>query len=102
MRCPVCNETKRGLWNLNRHHRSHFKDAQTVVCNGVPIERAAEYGIDLATATVEEFDGALRVGTFCRTTCSRKDVLIRHLKNPKCSCVNDALPAEWYATVRDL
>ena len=50
----------------------------------------------VCTSTVQDFGGQQRIGAMCRRTFSRKDALVRHLKNPKCKCVCDVLPAEEY------
>ncbi|KIP03482.1 hypothetical protein PHLGIDRAFT_238039 [Phlebiopsis gigantea 11061_1 CR5-6] len=101
-RCPLCPETVRRPDDLDRHYRGHFQSPPTAICNGVRIERAAEYGIDVATSEVEEFDGVFRVGVYCRAAFTRKDALVRHLKNPKFPCVGDIIPAAAYAGIKDL
>ena len=107
MRCPICNRKfagKRRPSDLERHYKCHFpaggEDAK-FVCNGVRLDRAAEYGVaDLETA--QTLKGEVRVGRFCAMTFSRKDALLRHVRNPNLSCVCDVLPAEEYSGIKPL
>lgn len=86
--CPTCGfvpASKRAP-DLRRHMNTHRADVthQTWVCCGVPVEEAGEYGIgDTSKQYVHK--GRDMVGG-CMQSFSRKDALMRHLKNDKIDC----------------
>lgn len=72
--------------DLKRHIAGHFQSIENVCC-GVRLEEAQQYGATDFSKTAE-FQGELRTGG-CWQVFSRRDALIRHLKNPKKKCVTD-------------
>ena len=78
---------------LRRHYAGHCRHAAHArgvvdaasVCCGVHVADAGAYGVD-GVDYVREFGGALRVGG-CWKVFSRKDALLRHLRNTKTGCV---------------
>lgn len=93
---PGCGHVPatRRMPDLRRHMRTHCaRDRQaTWVCCGVFLEDARAYGI---TDTSESYDykGFTMVGG-CLDGFSRKDALIRHLRNDRIPCRGDADLAE--------
>ncbi|KAI0322409.1 hypothetical protein OF83DRAFT_1049320 [Amylostereum chailletii] len=87
-KCPVCHFTQnnRRLPDLDRHIRTHYRDElNQPKCKGVPLARAAEFGLDPADAK----PGATHIGG-CWMTFARLDALKRHLHNPNTNCVGIA------------
>ena len=74
--------------DLERHYDAHFYEDKAFCCNGVAIERAAEFGLLHELDNAREFMGKIRVGTFCCKRFARKDSLLRHIRNST-SCVSD-------------
>ena len=74
----------------HRRHAAHARGAvdAAFVCCGVHVADAGAYGVDSIDGVdnVHEFGGALRVGG-CWKVFSRKDALLRHLRNTKTGCV---------------
>lgn len=97
LKCPVCSlmfRPKRQS-DLKRHYKAHFAHTFTFVCNGVCIDRAEEYGVkDFSNAIV--FNGEKRVGMYCLKEFTRRDALVRHLKQVENTCVCDIIPASDY------
>ncbi|KAI0917321.1 hypothetical protein AcW1_007462 [Taiwanofungus camphoratus] len=89
--CPQCPyvQLNRRRPDLTRHIATHFSSADPGkwTCCGVPVERAAEYGVtDISNPYV--YEGQLMVGG-CQKTFSRRDALKRHLDNDNISCIGD-------------
>lgn len=104
MQCPICDFSGKRRADLERHYKCHFHlsdDDTKYVCSGVALDRAAEYGVTNLDHA-EELHGETRVGRFCAMRFSRKDALLRHLRNPNLPCVCDILPAEDYIDVKPL
>jgi hypothetical protein len=81
--------------DLKRHIAGHYPSVANVCC-GVPIEQAARYGIvDVSEAA--EYQGELWIGG-CWQVFSRRDALIRHLKNQKKKCVSYLMPSKTLKT----
>ncbi|EKM51905.1 uncharacterized protein PHACADRAFT_177314 [Phanerochaete carnosa HHB-10118-sp] len=92
--CPLCDyvQKNRRRPDLKRHILGHYQEDKHVCC-GVPLHLASHYGV-ADTAEVVEWRREDRVGG-CWQVFSRRDALIRHLKNPKKKCVNhEALPSK--------
>lgn len=102
--CPLCDDTFNRPVDAARHYERHFSHALAGkhICHGVHVDRAAEYDVDVAAGDAREFRGEMRVGKACWKTFSRRDALIRHLKNPRSSCVSDTLLPEAYFGVKSL
>lgn len=66
--------------NTHRGRASHEK----WVCCGVPLEKADEYGIE-DTSDSYTYKGHEMIGG-CLQGFSRRDALIRHLKNDRIEC----------------
>lgn len=100
LKCPRCGyrPSKNRPSDLRRHYASHFdEESLRYVCCGVRIDRASEYGVtDLSN--VYEHDGEMRVGQ-CWRVFTRRDALLRHVKNPKTKCVCDVVPSREYMSV---
>lgn len=88
--CPVpgCSYVKkqRKDSDLQRHVNSHYRDAEgderRIVCCGVRLERAAEFGVTDFSHRLER-NGEVWVGG-CDTGFSRPDALRRHLRATGC------------------
>lgn len=88
-RCPVKNcryvpPSSRRKMDVRRHFETHRSqlNKQRWVCCGVPVEHAAEYGIE-DVSDAYEWRGYLMVGG-CQDGFSRRDSLKRHLEKQKC------------------
>ncbi|KIP03476.1 hypothetical protein PHLGIDRAFT_237880 [Phlebiopsis gigantea 11061_1 CR5-6] len=115
-RCPVCAAVF-AHDDLERHHRSHFPPGAPIappassapgtdggamaqfVCNGVHVVNAAQYGITDVAAGAWTLNGEVRVGRYCAMSFSRRDALLRHLRNRNVPCVCDALPPSAYVEI---
>ena len=100
LECPLCSykPPKNREVDLRRHFECHYQTAKHV-CNGVRVDRAADYRItDLSN--VQDYEGERRVGRHCMKVFSRKDALLRHLRNENCECVCDVLPSSFYVTIK--
>ena len=91
--CPHCTYVQKNHRrpDLKRHIAGHFPDNRYVCC-GVPVHLAAKFGVP-ASAECSEWQGEEMVGG-CWLVFSRRDALIRHLKNPKKDCVNNEVLPE--------
>ena len=86
--CEYCghHQTNKRAPDMVRHIMSHFRaqmQAQWVCC-GVPVQEAAEYGLD-AERNPWVFKGRVMVGG-CHEGFSRMDALKRHWNNPNVQC----------------
>ncbi|KAI0754208.1 hypothetical protein C8Q80DRAFT_1068147, partial [Daedaleopsis nitida] len=89
-KCPYCPHVQhnRRRPDLRRHIATHTRraDGTTWVCCGVPLTSAHMFGIRAHEEAVCVFNGIQMVGG-CMTTFSRRDSLVRHLKNAEGRCV---------------
>lgn len=90
--CPHCAhvQTNSHLPDLRRHILTHYPSSRVHVCRGVRLSAAHldAHGIeDFEDYFVDE-DGEVWVGG-CYRAFSRRDALLRHLRNPNVSCLRD-------------
>ncbi|GJE88301.1 hypothetical protein PsYK624_043840 [Phanerochaete sordida] len=92
-RCPHCDYVQQNHRHpdLKRHIAGHFQKDKFVCC-GVPTYLRNQYGVS-KKEEAGEWQGEDRVGG-CWRVMSRRDALIRHLKNPRKPCVNNEVLPE--------
>ncbi|KAI8978711.1 hypothetical protein BD414DRAFT_421653 [Trametes punicea] len=101
-KCPFCDyvQAKERTPDLRRHIATHcaqaalLQDADSssdsgmqLRCCGVPLHMAKAYGVT-DTSKLLVLDGVETVGG-CGMTFSRRDALLRHLRNSNNNCVGD-------------
>lgn len=101
LKCPVCSLVFRGKRqsDLKRHYKAHFAHIFTFVCNGVHVDRAAEYNIK-DFSNVKVLEGEKRVGMYCLRAFTRRDALLRHVKLGRNGCVCDTISASDHSALK--
>ena len=105
-RCPVpgCRyvpPSSQRKMDVRRHFETHrsMMNKERWVCCGVPVERAAEYGIEDVSGAYE-WRGYRMVGG-CQDGFSRRDSLKRHLERASNNCVGHMDMAEYLMQLRE-
>ncbi|GJE92964.1 hypothetical protein PsYK624_091230 [Phanerochaete sordida] len=95
--CPHCAHVQRNhhLPDLRRHLATHYAASRSHVCRGVRAGAFAPDALPGALArfggAVQEEDGELYVGG-CFKAFSRRDALLRHLRNANLECCSEYTP----------
>ena len=85
--CPFVQKSPRRV-DLRCHIQTHLTPNEFWACCGVPVARAKERGLDMRHMQVYIVDGTSMIGG-CGHVFSRRDALLRHLRNGGGRCVWD-------------
>lgn len=90
-RCPHCahRQGTRHLPDLRRHILTHYASTRSLhVCRGKPLAHASAAELARFGADVYELDGEAYIGG-CSQAFSRRDALLRHLRNVNHNCLHE-------------